>query len=100
MPSCFQLFRKDEDSFTAVPLERVDEELCEHFDVPVDPEKYYWDWYGAIGSRLAMGRTFAQIKAEFEQHRADGQRYYVRALEVLDYLMERYTTHAFYQPKY
>lgn len=58
MPNCFQLTRNGE----AVPLAKIDEEMCRHFNAPCDPDRYFREWYGSIGYDLAMGRSFEEIK--------------------------------------
>ena len=61
MPNCFQLLRDGE----AVSLNQVDEEMCRHFGEPVHPTSYFRAWYDCIGSDLAAGRSFAEVKVTY-----------------------------------
>jgi hypothetical protein len=62
MPNCFQLCRDGQ----AVALQQIDEEMCNHFNAPCDPVRWFRGWYDFIGFDLATGRDFAQIRAIYE----------------------------------
>lgn len=98
MPVCFQLFRKTEPQ-KAVVFQRVDEELCKHFNVPVDEHRYYCGWYDGIGFRIATGMSFEAIRNEFvgdffgmDSRDSKWANFYWRRIEILDYLAERFNT--------
>lgn len=99
MPNCFQLIRKSDPEAGPVVLATVDEEMCDHFNMPCDPKEWFCEWYDCIGFRIATGDTFDSIKTEFEAYVADGQRYYIDLLAILGWLDTNFTTNAFYQPK-
>ena len=61
MPNCFKLIRNGE----AVPLVKIDEEMCLHFQEPCNEDRYFREWYGCIGYDLAMGHSFEKIKATY-----------------------------------
>ena len=71
MPNCFALIRKSDPEKGHVPLNTIDEEMCQHFNVPCDPKQYYYEWYSTIGFALAMGKSFQQqmerCKARIEE---------------------------------
>ena len=69
MPNCFQIL--DKVSGEPVVLQHVDERLCQHFGVPVDPDSWYLGWYDAIGFELAIGWTFAELR----EANADNEEY-------------------------
>lgn len=62
MPNCFQLIRKTEPDKSVVKLQQIDEEICAHMEVPVDPDEWVGNWYNTIGFCLAMGKDFAWIR--------------------------------------
>ena len=87
MPVCFQLFKKGQTEPSV--FFDVDNELRAHFkdqvSDPRDPDKFYFcDWYGNIGSLLAMGRSFDHIINEVG--------YTECTVEIAKYLEEHYTT--------
>ena len=53
MPNCFQLFRKG--SNEPASLQKVDEEICAHLQIPCDPKLWAHGWYNIIGFSIAMG---------------------------------------------
>ena len=102
MPACFQLIKRSDEAAGPVRLTVIDEELCQHFGVPVDPVKYMGDWYDMIGFRLAIGKSFAEIREEFLEHieefRAIGREalFYEDALRILEYLETNFLSNSFY----
>jgi hypothetical protein len=81
MPNCFQLTRKGETE--PIKLIEIDEELCKHFNTPVDPKYWFRAWYHIIGLGLAMGSTWDKLREDYPE-----------LLEVIDYLDENYTSNA------
>lgn len=63
MPVCFQLFNRATNE--PVSLRRLDDDLRAWFGAPVDDVHYFRDWYDTIGLRLALGKSFDQIRVEF-----------------------------------
>lgn len=64
----------------------IDEELCDHFEVPIHPKNWLHHWYDVIGLSLATGRTFDEIISE-----TDGQ-----LNEIARYLRDHYISNAWY----
>lgn len=93
MPNCFQLVSKK--TGEAEVLARIDEMLCAHLGVPIDPKEWVYSWYDIIGFSLAMGRTFEDLRQTFsvgeEDERSDHERVMLRIVEFLD---KNFTTEA------
>ena len=88
MANHFSLTRKIEMDKGPVSLQRVDEEICAHFNVP-HTKDYYHSWFDTIGFELATGLFFADIiRRCHEDMEASPQsyRYYERKLEIAEYL--------------
>lgn len=104
MPACFQLFKKSNPEEGPVVLNKVDEEICAFLGAPVHETRYVCGWFDAIGFRLATGKTFAQIKEEFDGYikeetakgKLDMAEFYVVLNKIREYLDERYTPNSFY----
>lgn len=104
MPACFQLYAKDKPGEGPVILQRIDEAMCAHFEVPCDPVKYLNGWFDSIGFRLAIGKSFAEIKTEFEKYVEEDKdkgdagfsEFYRDSIQILDWLAERYAPNAFH----
>lgn len=103
MPVCFQLYRIG--SQTPEIFQKLDDEMREHFGAPPDPDHYLNGWYDSIGIRLAMGKSFHQIKEEFEKYReefkveaSEKSDIYGNLLCILEYIKERFTPNSFYSP--
>jgi hypothetical protein len=62
MPNCFTLTRKGEDK--PATFVSIDEELCEHFNMPCDFKQYLWNWYDIIGLALACGKSLEWCQSE------------------------------------
>ena len=84
MPSCFTLTEigKSEPSV----INDIDKDLWDHFNggEPKGNEKYYRNWYNTIGIRLAMGKTFAEIKEVYKDN----------DISVIEYLESKYVPNA------
>lgn len=103
MAAYFQLISKvtgEATSFT-----RIDEDMCAHFGVDCDPDKYLIDWYNCVGWRVAMGKSLDDVIAEFiagigeetkngNENNAIG---YSNLVRVTKWLKEHYTTDSWYQ---
>lgn len=105
MPSCFQLYPKGEKEPKI--LQHIDDEMRVHFEVPPDPDHWLGNWYDTIGFRLALGKSFEQIREQFKEYVEEervkgnptrGVEFYEALLSILDYLEERYSTNSFYSP--
>ena len=96
MAAYFQLISKKTGEPT--PFNQIDKELCDLFEQPVDPEKYILGWYDAIGWRIATGRTAEQIWDEFQGYvdANDHANYYSALLIALNYILDNYTSSAWY----
>jgi hypothetical protein len=56
-----------------VPLQKIDEEMCAAFGVPVHPKNWCGGWYNSVGFRLAIGQSFAVQLAKEEEKLLDEQ---------------------------
>lgn len=90
MPNCFQLTSKE----TGKPKNFVelDHDLCEHFGIEPNPERWLMNWYNFVGLALAMGKTFEEIRGFVDEDETP-------LLDIIDYIDERYTADAWYQSK-
>jgi hypothetical protein len=70
----------------------IDDEICAHLGVTPHPTLYYEGWYDVIGMCIACGKALGS--RELYEHL---QRYSPRLLPVLAYLVEHYTSDAWYQ---
>ena len=99
MPNCFQLSRKTSEKFTAVSLYEIDEEMCKHFNVKYSTIRYYGEWYGSVGFSLAMGKSFEEIRKEFEPClESDPDNFWSkRRLEIVDWLAANFVSDSWVQ---
>ena len=102
MPNCFQLTRKSELDKGPVKLDQIDQEMCDHFKEPCDPKKWYCWWYDIIGFKLAMGKTFDQIKDDLKSERDKAEENDIKQvnqkwLDITEWLDENFTSNAWYQ---
>ena len=103
MPVCFNLTRKGEKMPTN--LVEVDQRICTHFSVTCDDNKWYHGWYDSIGFRLALGKTFAEINAEYDAtidkyKDQEDVSYWRRMKEIAEFLDTNYTTDAWREHKF
>lgn len=98
MPNCFQLLRKSSPDEGPVLLPVIDEELCKHFQTPVDPKYWFNGWYDTIGFPLAMGQTFESIitgfKEDLKEATTERDAYWVNQINIAQYLNEHFTVRA------
>lgn len=100
MPNCFQLIRKSDEEAGPVKLQTIDNEMREHFKQPPSEDKWLAGWYDSIGFRLALGRSLADIRADFVNYAVQGgtdQQCYEDLIKIVDWLDENFTTNAFVQ---
>lgn len=90
MPNCFQLARKSAPQ-TPVALNVIDDELCAHFGVQPDPERYYQNWYNNIGLALAMGLTWDQMKEVVSSD--------PHGVAIVEWFEANFISTAWYQPR-
>lgn len=92
MAAYFQLL--DKKTGEAVIFNKLDEDMCRFWNMPVDADKYFMGWYDAIGFRAAIGKSFADIRKEFMGYTQEDNNkyveYYLNLIEILDYIEERY----------
>lgn len=81
MSVCFQLFKKG--STEPEVLQDIDVEICKHFGVEVDSEKWYCHWYDYLGIALACGKTWGELR---EQYSDDSY-----LVEICNFLEANYT---------
>ena len=103
MPNCFTLTRRSNLEAGPVPLNTIDAEMCQFFNEPVDPKRWYQNWYNTIGFDLAMGNSFEQIRADYLADRvADDQSAFdawTKLIEIVDWLEANFTADAWYETK-
>jgi hypothetical protein len=91
MRNCFSLIRKTDKDAGPVSLQKIDNEMCEHFNVVPDAKEYYYSWVDTIGLALSIGQAFDDIvkdcHADIGEYPAD-MGYYKRKLEIAKYLNE------------
>ena len=92
MPACFKLI----DKTTNEPVEfvKIDEALCATFGVPVDPDKWYQDWYDGIGLCLASGATFDKIRDVYNEEPP-----IIEIVEIIDWLSARYRADSWHESR-
>ena len=91
MPNCFQLIRNGK----AVPLVKIDEEMCLHFGEPCDPDRYFRCWYDCIGYDLAAGRSFEEIKVTYAAPTWDDS----GLLPIVEWLESNFSSRSWYEPR-
>ena len=105
MPVCFQLI----DRCTGQPaiLQDVDRAICQNLDLPFSDTKWAAGWYDYHGFMLALGKSFAEIaEGIVERMPKDDQRedrdwiaWDILALRINHFLLERYESSAWWEPK-
>jgi hypothetical protein len=99
MPNCVQFFRKSDISRTPVVLNRLDEEICKHMNIPVHPTGWCCGW-SVIQFEAALGKTLSDIsafyKAEVEECKENDwdSTLEENLLKIAQYLEENFTTDA------
>jgi len=96
MPNCFQLRSKAEPT-KLIRFIDLDEDLCNHFGVPVHPDEYYLGWYDFVGLRLAMGKTFDDMRQYLST--SDHTEWSMKMLAIVDYIDDHCTSDAWYEVK-
>jgi len=100
MPSCFQLIDRN----TGQPefFQVIDQQLCQHLELPFSDTVYVADWYDFIGLSLALGLSFAEITdmilADIAKYKTRDwtsavDRHYT-LLRINHFLIEHYTSDA------
>jgi hypothetical protein len=46
----------------------IDAKMCKALGVKTDPELFYRSWYDGVGMALALGKTFAELRKEFQEY--------------------------------
>lgn len=72
-------------------MNEIDEAICRHFKQPIDSEQYFNYWYQNIGFRLAMGKTWDEIRESYKE--CSG------SLKIIAFLEENYTSSSWYEPR-
>ena len=97
MPNCFSLSRKSKREEGPVKLSLIDDEICHHFNVVPDAIEYYAYWYDIIGFKLAMGKTFDEIKKDLAERIVEKPEWndeYTRLIEITNWLDENFVANA------
>jgi len=98
MAAYFQLL--DRTTGEATSFTEIDKNLCQHFEQPVDEDKWLCDWYNSIGLRVATGQTLEQVRVRFTEYITEGAEEdnkkkiegYSNLILILDWIAEHYTT--------
>lgn len=77
-------------------LGKIDEMICEAFNIEVHSKYYAVDWYNTIGFGIAMGNDLGSEKLR-EWLKVYGEAELL--LKVLTFLEERFTSSAWYEVK-
>jgi hypothetical protein len=88
MPNCIQLFPLGQTE--PATFARIDELMCADFGVECHPTRWFNYWYDVIGLKLAMGRTWDQIKEQLLTDYGPDDLWYRQAC----WLADRYTCNA------
>lgn len=103
MPNCFQLTPVN--GTEPAKLQEVDNRLWREVGkVEPDPKKWFRGWYNTIGLKLALGKSFEEIRKDFWSYGRkstdeEERDYYADMMEVSDFLQDNYTANAWYQPR-
>jgi hypothetical protein len=98
MPRAFQLLDRETKEPTA--FNKIDEQICLEFSVPCDDKKYYMGWYDYVGLAACMGASDEKIIEEFKSRMDPNDDWDQKFLKVLEYILGRYTTMAWYEPRF
>lgn len=102
MPVCFQLIPKG--SNEPEKLQTIDQKICEFLGVPVDEKKWCGDWYNVVGFRLAIGKTFAEIREEIQGYVLLQENDFLeedkQMLLIIDFLDINYESNSFRENRY
>src|SRR5581483_8026268 len=97
MPNCFCLRRKSDPKGEPVPLNKIDEEICQLFGATVHPKYWCNNWYNTIGFAIAMGDDWNKIRQrrmdEINDPKttAEMKEWAEYDLKIIDYLEANYT---------
>ena len=90
MPNCFQL--KSIETGEPKNFIELDNEMCEHFGIEPNPERWLMNWYNFIGLALSVGKTFDEIRTYVHEDETP-------MLDIIDYIEQRYVPDAWYESK-
>jgi hypothetical protein len=94
MPNCFSLTRKCDITATSTPgpvaLQKIDDEMREHFKAPPSDSEWFGGWYNAVGFRLALGMSFEQILEDARERYPNGS----QGIEIVEWLQEHFVADA------
>lgn len=83
MPAYFTLTKKGEKEPSA--FAQIDDEMREHFGAPADATNWYESWYDIEGFRLALGRTWEEMRQATPNR-----------IAIINWLEENYIADAWY----
>jgi len=89
MPNCFTLTKKGETKPST--FVKIDEELCEFFNVRPHETNWFRGWYNSIGLGLAMGYSWDKMREMFKDN--------PKLLEIVNFLAKNYDSSAWYETK-
>jgi hypothetical protein len=101
MPACFQLI--DRQTGQPAIFQQIDDKMRESFGAPPNDKEYMNGWYDSIGFRLALGKTWNDIRDEFElEYRSDvnsgrERSIYPRLISITNWLEDHYESSSWYQ---
>lgn len=82
MPNCYQLTRKGDDKPSR--LVDVDEALCAHLGLPIDPVLWVMNWGNIEGLCFALGKTMDEIRAIDPNPKREPLRKYLEENYIVD----------------
>lgn len=84
MAAYYTLTRKGEE--TPTNLVQIDEEMCAHFGVTPDVEKWYRNWENTIGLGIALGKNWDQLREIFQED-----------TDIINWMEEHFISNSWYQ---
>jgi len=100
MADCFEIINPKTNE--PVPLNQIDEEICNLIGAPVHERRYggsgenAWNWFDSIGWDMSQRRSYAEMREKYTKEIDFYGEYLIRIIKIINYLEENYTFRAFY----
>lgn len=105
MPNCFTLTRRSNLEAGPVVLQKIDDELREHFHAPPDKVNWFNGWYNYIGYFLAFGWSWTKLRQDIDAEclmspvDSGAHKHWALNRDILDWLEANFTSDAWYELK-
>ena len=83
MAAYVRLFRKSAPDQGPVDYNLLDEEICQHFGLKCDSEKFAYGWYDSIIWRLGLDLNWEDIRSRLRANRPNDGSEYAKVFDVL-----------------